>query len=1081
MKAVHLLVLFAGFSAASFCAYAAPVQVKETEITIPTYPLGPEDPNPPFRIINSNNVYPYTMLDSLTDNKKPKTYKAIVLENKYLIATIIPDLGARLYSLYDKPSKREVFYRNNVVKYALIGLRGAWISGGVEFNFPNGHTTDTVSPVSSRIQSNPDGSASIFLGDVDQVSEMYWQVELTLRPETRRLEERVTLYNPTPAPGLYWYWDNAAVRATDDLLCMYPMREVNPDSPTEFWKYPEWKGIDYSRSADIPKPTEIFGVNVYRDYFGVYYPKEDFGVVHVANYRDEAGKKIWTWGAGGDGALWRKLLTDHDGPYDEVQAGVFQNQLNQDWMPPHRVESWNEYWYPVDRMRTGFVDATSQFAVNAGRANGKAQISIESTEALNGVRLTVRFGDKIAKSIDGLSFQPAQTKKFPIPWPVDSTDPIQVTLTGSNGRALLRWNSAAPIDGNRDFVSRAGVHPVEPPSAQEPSIQKMFLKGELEQREGQQDAALSTFEAILEKDPQFIPALRSCALRSYRGAQFKQAAEYIGRAIKEEHTDPQSQYIAGLIYKSSGDLFRAQNALWASIRYGGPKAQAYAQLGEIALLQKGYPQAEQFFRRSVSYNPHDALALSSLAESLRLQKKYHDAGAYSTQAAHEMPLYPPALAEQWLLAATEGKKERAAGEAWTEAGGGRVENYLVAGSWYWSLGDWASSDFILKAAVANLPSKALSPMLYFYLASNARHEGRKQDASAYRSKARTAPCHAVFPNRLSDAAVLRETLASSPGDSVANYLLGTYLFQYGSYAEADQMWSKAQAAGLRFAVLDRDRGVYAWRVQRNLDQAAEEYQKAIRLAPLDHHLYVDLDEIYAQQGVVAKRNQLWATAPANTLGQDTSRARYILLLMEQGQYDKALALLKTHTFHPWELGGNMRDIFVEANIEQGRARLAAGDSRQAQQSFEEALAYPPNLGIGKPEKPQESEQLYWLGSALQAQDKEAEARAAWAKAVEESSPNQLISLYYASLAEDALGRREDAQDHIAQLERDISKANPHASIYYYRGMIETGKNHLSRARSLFQKALQMDPSYWPAEAALAREISSQAVPSTAKN
>jgi tetratricopeptide (TPR) repeat protein len=295
------------------------------------------------------------------------------------------------------------------------------------------------------------------------------------------------------------------------------------------------------------------------------------------------------------------------------------------------------------------------------------------------------------------------------------------------------------------------------------------------------------------------------------------------------------------------------------------------------------------------------------------------------------------------------------------------------------------------------------------------------------------------------------------------------------------MWKKAQAAGLRFAVLDRDRGVYAWRVQRNLDQAAEEYQRAIQLAPLDHHLYVDLDEIYAQQGAVAKREQLWAAAPANILGQDTSRARYTLLLMEQGQYDKALDMLKTHTFHPWELGGNMRDIYVEANIEQGRARLAAGNFRQAQQSFEEALAYPPNLGIGKPEKPQESEQLYWLGTALKAQGKEVDAKAAWAKTVEESSSNQLMSLYYASLAENVLGRREDAQERIAQLERDLNKANPHASIYYYRGKIEVEKDHLARAQSLFQKALQMDPSYWPAEVALARERSSQAFHSPATN
>jgi len=117
------------------------VRVTESRIQIPTYLLGSEDPNPPFQLVNEHEVYPYTMLDDLTDNREPRTYKAIVLENEYLRATILPELGGRLYSLYDKTANREVFYRNRSVKYGLVALRGAWISGGIEFNFPNGHST----------------------------------------------------------------------------------------------------------------------------------------------------------------------------------------------------------------------------------------------------------------------------------------------------------------------------------------------------------------------------------------------------------------------------------------------------------------------------------------------------------------------------------------------------------------------------------------------------------------------------------------------------------------------------------------------------------------------------------------------------------------------------------------------------------------------------------------------------------------------------------------------------------------------------------------------------------------------------
>src|SRR5947207_11840484 len=116
-------------------AQTSSVRGWEGTIELPTYLLGEEDPNPPFQMSDRHDVYPYTMLDDLTDRREPKTYRAIFLENEFLKATILPDLGGRVYSLFDKTAQREVFYRNHVVKYGLVALRGAWISRGIEFNF----------------------------------------------------------------------------------------------------------------------------------------------------------------------------------------------------------------------------------------------------------------------------------------------------------------------------------------------------------------------------------------------------------------------------------------------------------------------------------------------------------------------------------------------------------------------------------------------------------------------------------------------------------------------------------------------------------------------------------------------------------------------------------------------------------------------------------------------------------------------------------------------------------------------------------------------------------------------------------
>ena len=117
----------------------------EGTISIPTYKLGPADPNPAFPLVNKSPIYPYTMLDDLTSDRVPMTYRAIYLENKYLKITILPDLGGHVYSVYDKIDHREVLYRDNVIKYGLVGPRGAWISGGMEFSFPS-PTPPTRSP-----------------------------------------------------------------------------------------------------------------------------------------------------------------------------------------------------------------------------------------------------------------------------------------------------------------------------------------------------------------------------------------------------------------------------------------------------------------------------------------------------------------------------------------------------------------------------------------------------------------------------------------------------------------------------------------------------------------------------------------------------------------------------------------------------------------------------------------------------------------------------------------------------------------------------------------------------------------------
>ena len=1068
---VLLPALFIGAAVAK--AQTSPVTVEEKTMEIPTYLLGQEDPNPPFQLVASNAVYPYTMLEDLTDHREMKTYKAIILENQYLRATILPELGARLYSLYDKVNKREVFYHNESVKYGLIGLRGAWISGGIEFNFPNGHTTDTVSPVSSRYQKNADGSATVLVGDVDQVSEMYWQVALTLRPGAGRLEQHITLFNPTSVEKLYWYWNNAAIPATEDMHFIYPMREVNPDSLTEFWSFPIWKGIDYSQYKNIRGPTELFGVQIHRNFFGAYYTKSNDGVVHFADYREDTGKKLWSWGVAGNGAIWTKLLTDKDGPYNEIQSGRFETQLNQDFMPPQVVESWKEYWYPVQQLNGGFVEATKQFAINVKilpttQPKGEIQVFVSPTEAVKQASLVIRVDGKDIKTIGGLSFDPLVTKTFSIPVAdiEAAKGKAEVEIIGASGHALLRWSAAEPIDGNPDFVSRVGIHPAPEVSDKDRSVEELFLQGVLEEKEGNWKNAQQLFDETLKRDPTYIPVLCKLATQQYRAANFPLAEKYIERAIQQDAAAPQTQYLAGVIYRAAGKTNRAQDAFWTSIRLGRPSPQALVQLGEIALERKDYPRAEHLLRQALSYSPKDVLTQSDLAAALRLSGKLPEAAKVAGGAVDAMPLYPVALAEQWRIFEAQGadlSATQSAKKMWAQAVGNRMQSYLEAGSWYWRLHDWASSDFILHASLQNFPSTKISPMVYYYLASNARQEGLTQRAVEYAAKARAARYDKIFPNRISDAIVLQEALHNDPTDAHAQYFLGNFLFQHGRYEEAEKLWLQAQASGFEYAVLDRNLGVDAWKVQHNLGEAASFYAKAIQLEPQQYRFYVALDKIYAQEGATQERAKLFAGAPSGVLDHDPARIQYILLLMQEGQFDQALSLMKDHSFKPWEKGENVHDIFVFANIQAGRQALAAKKFNLAQEDFERALEYPINLGVGKRDKPRDADAIYWLGEAMKEQGNREGADREWKQIAGRVNGSEW-SRYYAALALEGLGQNKEAADAMmAQLAAGPAPGQASAENYYVAGLAERHGKQEQQANAYFRKALEVEPSFWPAQ------------------
>ena len=132
------------------------VTVRQEKLTIPTYETAEYDKNPMFlekRVYqgSSGRVYPHPVCEGVADVKTDREYDAVFLENDYILVMILPELGGRIQRLYDKTNGYDAVYYNEVIKPALVGLAGPWISGGIEFNWPQHHRPTTFLPVGADI------------------------------------------------------------------------------------------------------------------------------------------------------------------------------------------------------------------------------------------------------------------------------------------------------------------------------------------------------------------------------------------------------------------------------------------------------------------------------------------------------------------------------------------------------------------------------------------------------------------------------------------------------------------------------------------------------------------------------------------------------------------------------------------------------------------------------------------------------------------------------------------------------------------------------------------------------------------
>ena len=944
----------------------APVRTWADQVIIPTYPLHPEDVNPRFFELEGTLIYPYPMQDHLSLTRVDKIYQALFLENEFIRAMCIPSLGGRILSVYDKIRSREMFYRNRVIKPGLIALRGAWFSGGIEWNRgPQSHTVTSYSPVDVLTVEHPDGSASFVIGYTELNFRTGWEVRFTLHPGRACIDERVTIFNPTDFPHSYYFWNNTAIRNTSGTRFCYPMKAASDHD--RFFPWPLYQHRDLRWLKNYPDATPVFAYSCPFDFFGVYDLKEDYGVVQCANHHVVPGKKAWTWGQSDAGRMSQTALTDDASSYIEVQSGPLRTQTDYAVLGPGQQVAWQEWWYPVAGLGTGFEYATKDIAVERTDHDGKVQFRVATTAAHPGARFEVRrnASSLLANYVD---LTPAAPAQFDLS--LEAGCLVDVQVAAADGRLLAEYQSPLEIP---DVQVPTELHTEWP----EPKrADDMHERGVEFDRLMDRVNARTWYRRAIESKPSHVRALVALARLDVQAGLYEVADERLASALARKPDDGPTWYLRGIVRLRQD---RSDDAFACGIKASAHRDTESLGLGVAARakMRQGAFQ-EAFTTFSTAYELGDLdrvrlfewmmLAMHFSGESIRARSL-----AKKVIAEGNARLVPRAV----VAMVDGGDWKRFATETRTFLGEFEFA-YLELGLCLADLGLFDDATSMLGATLVDGPlNEVVRPLPLYHVAYYTARAGKDDTATEWLHRAQTTCDDYVFPSQVDALPILEYAIERQPADARAHLYLGNLLAGLGRLDDAVRHWKQAVQQNQTLSVAFRNLGIDAWKRQGVLSDAADWFRQGVLARPSDQVMHRDLANVLITLGRRREAISLLKNmSPAPSLRNDvtTVLARAYL---EEHQCDESLDVLETATYSNWEGDIDNWLVFVGAHVERGRERLKNGDALRALDDFEAALTYPEHLHVGRPSRPREAKALYWKGCALAALNRTSEARVTW--------------------------------------------------------------------------------------------------------
>ena len=1022
------------------------VKAWKEQVVIPTYEVGKPEKNPIFlekRVYQGSSgvVYPYPVIESIADEKTDHTYNAVWLENEYIKVMILPELGGRVQMAYDKIKRRHFIYYNHVIKPALVGLAGPWISGGIEFNWPQHHRPSTYLPVDCTIEENADGSVTVWVNEMERMFHQKGMAGFTLRPGCAYLEIKGVLYNRTEVPQTFLWWANPAVEVNDAYQSVFPpdinavfdhgKRAVSsfPIATGTYYKMDYSAGVDISNYKNIFVPTSYMGVNSKYNFEGGYENDTHAGMLHVASHHVSPGKKQWTWGNGDFGRAWDRNLTDEATPeemkrwgvdrkgfrpYIELMAGVYtENQPDFTWIQPYEEKAFVQYFMPYREL--GIVkQASKDLIFNIDKADGKVNFKLFATSA--------QKVDVVLKASDGTALY-GKTVEIDPERILEETIVCEAPLNAlrfevyRNGRVVLTWEPEPDEIRPTPDPAEAALLPKDIKTNEQ-----LYLTGlHLEQYRHATWNPLDYYEEALRRDPLDVRCNNAMGLWYIRKGRFAKAEAYLRTAVKvlqkrnPNPYDGEPLYNLGLALKYQGKLEEAYKWFYKATWNGAWQDAGYFACAQISVLEGRYEDALWEIDRSLIRNTHNHKARALKAAILRLLGNRKEALKWIDESLKIDLFNYGCMFEKSLLTR--------AGTADMEAlMHGSNHNYDELALDYAGAGLWKEAVKVFELAEKN---GAVSPMTFYYKAW-CQSEGKLEGVRTSLQNAREAAPEYCFPNCPEAVLALEKAKKLSPKDARAPYYLGNLYYDKRQYDLASENWERSARLDASFPTVWRNLALAYFNKQDNETKAVEAMEKAFHLDETDSRILMELDQLYKRlHRSHAERLAFLENYPELIAERDDLLLEQITLLNQTGEYEKAKRLLDAHIFHPWEGGeGKVPAQYQFARVELAKKAIAGKKYKDAIKLLEECMEYPHHLGEGKLYGAQENDFYYFLGCAYEGLGDTKKAKECWEEATKgpqepaaamyynDAKPEKI---FYQGLALLKLGRTNEAHGRFNKL------------------------------------------------------------------